>query len=152
LTIDNQKNGVRGSVLFHSAIDNVTCPVKCLARCFANALFVTGDPETPLYRTSSRREPSTTQARITKAVRRTITKIGLKHKEFTATNKGSHSLRACGSMALKLNGADIATIMKQGMWTSLTFLTYIHNQMYHLSSSNSMMMSNPIPFFNLLSV
>jgi uncharacterized membrane protein AbrB (regulator of aidB expression) len=71
---------------------------------------------------------------------------------FTSTNTGFHSLRAGGAMALKLNGADMTTLVKQGRWTSLTFLTYIHNQISHLSASNSLMMSNPIPFFNLFSV
>jgi hypothetical protein len=152
LTIDNQKNGVRGSALFHCAINNVTCPIKALSRHVADALKVTGNQETPLYQMPSTRTPSITQDHITKAVRRAITRLGLKHKGFTSTNTGSHSLRAGGAMALKLNGADMATIMKQGRWTSLTFLTYIHNHISHLSASNSLMMSNPIPFFNLLSV
>jgi hypothetical protein len=30
LTINNQKNGDQGSVLFHSVVDNITCPVKAL--------------------------------------------------------------------------------------------------------------------------
>jgi hypothetical protein len=152
LTIDNQKNGVRGSFLFHIAIDNVTCPINALSRRVADALKVTGNQETPLYQTSSTRTPSIMQAHIAKTVCRAITRIGLKHKGFTSTNTGYHTLRAGGAMALKLNGVDMATLMKQGRWRSLTFLTYIHNQISHISASNSLMMSNPITFFNLLSV
>jgi hypothetical protein len=44
-------------------------------------------------------------------------------------------------LALKLNVVDTAAIMKQGRWISLTFLTYIHNQISHLSASNSMLVS-----------
>jgi hypothetical protein len=55
-------------------------------------------------------------------------------------------------MALKPNGAEITTITKQGRWTSLAFLTYIQNQISHLLASNYLMMSNPIPFFNILCV
>ena len=46
---------------------------------------------------------------------------------------GVHSLRAGGAMALKLQGASDTTIKKQGRWTSMTFLQYIHNQIAHLS-------------------
>jgi hypothetical protein len=54
------------------------------------------------------------------------------------------------ALALKLNGVDTAAIMKQGRWISLTFLTYIHNQISHLSASNSMLVSTRIPVFNFL--
>jgi hypothetical protein len=50
LTIDNQNNGVRGSALFHNTIDNVTCPIKALARRVTDALKVTGNQKTPLYK------------------------------------------------------------------------------------------------------
>jgi hypothetical protein len=43
LKINNQKNGFRGSVLFHNAIDNMLCPVKALARRVRDALSVNGD-------------------------------------------------------------------------------------------------------------
>ncbi len=46
---------------------------------------------------------------------------------------GAHSLRAGGAMALKLMGGSDTVIMKQGRWSGLTFLMYIHNQIAHLS-------------------
>jgi hypothetical protein len=70
-----------------------------------------------------------------------IAKLGLTHKRFKSTNTGSHSLRAGLVMALKSNGAYITTITKQGRWASLTFLTYIHNQISHLLASNSLIPS-----------
>ena len=51
-------------------------------------------------------------------------------------------------MAMKLNGCDLVTIMKTGRWTSLTFLTYIHNQIAHLGANISARMANPVPFFS----
>jgi hypothetical protein len=36
----------------------------------------------------------------------------------------THSLRASGAMALKLQGVDDTTIMKIGRWSGLLFLTY----------------------------
>jgi hypothetical protein len=36
---------------------------------------------------------------------------------------------------MKLNGCDLISIMKAGRWTSLTFLTYIHNQVAHLGAN-----------------
>ena len=45
----------------------------------------------------------------------------------------AHYIRAGGAMSLKLHGYDDTTIIKMGLWTSLTFLQYIHNQIAHLS-------------------
>ena len=50
-------------------------------------------------------------------------------------------------MALKLNNLDIITIMKMGQWISLTFLTYIHNQIAHLGANISARMATHVPFF-----
>ena len=51
-------------------------------------------------------------------------------------------------MAMKLNGCDLITIMKQGCWTSPTFLTYIHNQIAHLGANITNRMANQVPFFS----
>ena len=51
-------------------------------------------------------------------------------------------------MAMKLNGCDLITIMKSGRWTSLTFLTYIHNQVAHLGANITHRMAHPVPFFS----
>ena len=61
---------------------------------------------------------------------------------------GSHPIRAGGAMAMKLNGCDLITITKTGHWTSLTFLTYIHNQIAHLGANISQRMAQQVPFFS----
>ena len=55
-------------------------------------------------------------------------------------------------MALKLQGFNDTTIMKQGRWRSLTFLQYIHNQIAHLAEDMSRKMSMPLPFLNIASI
>ena len=48
---------------------------------------------------------------------------------------------------MKLNGCDLILIMRMGRWTSLTFLTYIHNQIAHLRANITHHMANAVPFF-----
>ena len=57
-------------------------------------------------------------------------------------------LRAGGVMAMKLNGCDMVQIMKVGRWTSLTFLTYIHNQIAHMGANIGQHMATHVPFFS----
>jgi hypothetical protein len=57
---------------------------------------------------------------------------------------GTHSLRAPGAMALKLQGVSDSTIMKIGRWTGLTFLTYIHTQTGALIAGLSQQMATRI--------
>jgi hypothetical protein len=47
---------------------------------------------------------------------------------------GTHSLRASGAMALKLQGAVDSTIMEIGRWSGTTYLTYIHSQIGTLNA------------------
>jgi hypothetical protein len=70
MNIDNQKNGVRGSALYHSAIDDEICPVKALSRRVANATQAQPGNDVPISRTTyTRHGDHATQADITKAVR-----------------------------------------------------------------------------------
>ena len=62
---------------------------------------------------------------------------------------GVHSLRAGGAMAMKLNGSSDTSIKKQGRWSSLTFLQYIHNQIAHLTKDLSTKMSTPLSYVNV---
>ena len=62
---------------------------------------------------------------------------------------GTHSLRAGGAMALKLNGVSDTTIKKSGRWTSMAFLQYLHNQIGHLSAGISRPMEKKVPFRNM---
>ena len=52
-------------------------------------------------------------------------------------------------MSMKLNGCDLITIIKAGRWMSLTFLTYIHNQIVHLGANITHHIETRVPFFSL---
>ena len=80
-------------------------------------------------------------------VRSAVVDLKLSRQGISAARVGSHSLRAGGAMAMKLNGCDLISIMKTGRWTSLTFLTYIHNQIAHLGANITHRMATAVPFF-----
>ena len=62
---------------------------------------------------------------------------------------GSHSLRAGGAMALKLQHYEDTLIQKLGRWSSTTWLQYIHTQIAHLSKGVASKMSEDLPFYNI---
>jgi integrase len=72
-------------------------------------------------------------AEILNAVRMAARQTNLPVNGYDLTHIGTHSLRASGAMALKLNGYDKETIMKIGRWSSNTFMTYIHSQIAALT-------------------
>eukprot|EP00978_Attheya_sp_CCMP212_P018812 scaffold51965_cov62-Attheya_sp.AAC.4 len=86
---------------------------------------------------------------IVKGVRLAVTALDLPKAGIKAEQVGSHSLRAGGAMAMKLNGSDRDTIRKFGRWNSDTFLMYIHNQIAHLSAGESKLMARFVPSRNI---
>jgi integrase len=86
---------------------------------------------------------------INTAVKAATKALKLHLSGFSADLVSSHSLRAGGAMAMKLNGEDRDTIRKQGRWSSDTFLMYIHEQIAAFSAGISKRMSRHIPFLNL---
>ena len=68
---------------------------------------------------------------------------------FPQDQLGSHSLRAGGAMALKMNGIDSMLIKKYGRWSSDTFLTYIHEQIAGLADGVSAAMARTMHFYNV---
>jgi hypothetical protein len=151
LTIDNQKSGKRGQTIHHSAIGGAVefCPVQALAR-RVHAIRLRAMPEsTPLSYLAPGQHVADSD--IVSAIRGAAASTGLYRQGYSWRRIGSHSLRASGAMALKLNGADEATIMKAGRWSSKTFLTYIHEQIGALSAGLSLRMSTRISFQNVAS-
>lgn len=147
LCISNQKNGTRGETIHHHRLPNRRiCPVAATARRVAAIMTANHDQTTPISFVTQHQHISASAIRTT--VRRSVTQLQLHRRGIRATDVGSHSLRAGGAMAMKLNGCDLVTIMKTGRWTSLTFLTYIHNQIAHLGANISGRMANPVPFFS----
>lgn len=151
LCISNQKNGTRGETIFHHALrGHRICPVAALARRVSTIMAATGDSSLPLSLlcTGDERHHHATASMVRMAIRGAVSATGLSQRGIHPSNVGSHSLRAGGAMAMKLNGCDLITIMKTGRWTSLTFLTYIHNQIAHLGANITHRMARPVPFFS----
>jgi len=71
---------------------------------------------------------------ISKVITYATAKLGLLLQGHTLDQVISHSLQASGAMALKLNGADGATIMWLGRWKSTTFVAYTHTQIAAFSA------------------
>ena len=88
-----------------------------------------------------------TSTHIVQAIRLAVFAVGL--RDFNLDRVGSHSLRASGAMALKLNGKADSLIMKLGRWTSNTFLTYIHSQIGALTANVATAMATPLQFHNV---
>ena len=86
---------------------------------------------------------------INKTIKDTVVTLGLERFGFSKSNISSHSLRAGGAMAMKLNGVDSITIKKHGRWSSNTFLEYIHQQIGAFTVGLASKMSAYIPFSNM---
>ena len=155
LKITNQKNGFMGETIHQNAIPSPHCPVKALARRVHHILNHDGTQTNLLcdvWENKNDQWTSITSEDMIKAIREAVTSLHLHKKGISANLIGVHSLRAGGTMALKMNGASDTTIMKQGRWRSLTFLQYIHNQIAHLSKDISQKMSTKLPFQNIAAI
>ena len=86
------------------------------------------------------------------SIRTSVKELKLDQAGIDPDIVGVHSLRAGGAMSLKLHGHSDTTIMKQGRWSGLTFLQYIHNQIGHLSKNLSTTMATQIPFLNIAAI
>ncbi len=125
------------------------CPVTALARRIANLRGMRAS--TPL---STVCHPPTRTTRIsdrdvTIAVRWDMTYNCLMAKGYTVDRVSSHSLRAGSAMAMKLSGAVDSTIMQIGRWTSLTYLTYMHSQIWMLLTGVAWRISQQFTFQNV---
>ena len=154
LKITNQKNGRMGETVHHETVDVAHGPVQALARRVHHVLANGGDETTTLcdYLSEDGIWCSVTPSDMRQQLRATVVQMQLHHHGIEPDLIGVHSLRAGGAMAMKLHGLDDTTIMKQGRWSSLTFLMYIHAQIAHLGKDISTKMSTPLPFTNIASI
>lgn len=152
LRIMNQKNGIKNQTTHHNAINDPakTCPVDNLIELTKDLRAMEATPETLLcaYRVGDKTFHVTSN-QITRTVKWLAKHCGLERKGFPIDRVGSHSLRAGGAMALKLNGVDIILIKKYGRWSSDTFLTCIHEQIAGLATGISSAMARDIKFYNI---
>ena len=152
LRITNQKNGRMGDVITHeTARNNPFGPVQALAHRIHHILSNGGTVDTLLcdYLDHEGIWHSVTPDQMRSSLRQAARKINLPARGIDPRDIGVHSLRAGGAMAMKAQGASDTTIKKQGRWSSMTFLEYIHNQIAHFSKDLSTKMSEPVPFLNV---
>ena len=153
MRIGNQKNGRMGQTIHQDAIKEVdNGPTQAMARRISQIIADGGTADSLLcdYKlTTDGPWLSITASDIIEMVRDTVKILKLHLNGIDPDLVGAHSLRAGGAVALKLHGISDTTIMKQGRWSGLTFLMYIHNQIAHLSHDLSQKMSTELPFINI---
>jgi hypothetical protein len=147
LFLDNQKNGQRGTTILHTACQSWFCPVKALARRVSEILTFGVAPATPLSFVSPNVHVFAKD--ITDLVKYAARATHLTAQGYDISRVGTHSLRASGAMALKLQGADDSTIQKLGRWSGNTFLTYIHAQIGALNAGLAQKMATRVRFVNV---
>jgi hypothetical protein len=150
LFLDNQKNGQRGATILHTACRSWFCPVKALARRVSSIMVVGMPQSTPLSYVSP--GVHVVAKNITDLVKYAARATNLVAQGYDIKRVGTHSLRASGAMALKLQGASDATIMMMGRWSGLTFLTYIHSQIGALYVGLAQRMAIHVQFVNVSAV
>ena len=156
MKITNQKNGRMGETISHERIrtDVDTGPIKALARRIHHILSNGGFDSAALceYIDDDGIWQSVTSTHMRNAIRHTAQDLNLHENGIDPDLIGSHSLRAGGAMALKLQGVSDTIIQKQGRWRSVTFLQYIHTQIAHLTKDLSTKMSTVLKFQNIAAI
>jgi hypothetical protein len=111
----------------------------------------TNDPTTPIsaFRHHATSFNHVSAGQINIRVKDLVHELGFTASGYDRASVSSHSLRAGGAMAMKLNGIDRDTIKKFGRWSSDTFLMYIHEQIGAFSKGVSKKMSTHIHFRNI---
>jgi hypothetical protein len=150
ICIAHTKNGTKSAVVHHEAIGGPICPVAAMACPVANmqqAALVTCQLNA-VYNESGR-HTQVSDRDIGIAVRWGATCDCLLTQGYTMNQISSHSLRAGGAMAMKLSGASDSTIMGVGLWSVLTYLTYIHLQISALTTGLSKLKTTQVRFQNV---
>jgi len=151
IRLENTKNGTKNATVHHGAQGGFVCPVAAIARRVHAAYQMDQSGNANLGTTTNRKGQKTvvSDKDINVAVRWAAWKDGLFEKGYSLSRVSSHSLRAGGAMALKLNGAEDSTIKIMGRWSSNTFITYIHSQIGALTAGLSIKMAREIMFHNV---
>jgi hypothetical protein len=147
LWLDNQKNGQRGATIHHTACGSWFCPVQALARRVSHILLQGCPVSTPLSFVSP--GVHVVASNVTSLIQHAAIETNLVAQGYDLKRVSTHSLRASGAMALKLQGVDDSLIMKTVRWTGLTFLTYIHSQIGALNAGLARRMTRRIHFINV---
>ena len=149
LKTSNQKNGRMGQTI-HQESTGPNGAVAALARRVHHILENDGDETKLICDVFHHRQwLPINRTSIVVAVKKAATALKPHQQGIDPDLIGSHSLRAGGAMALKLNHHSDTTIQKLGRWSSATWLQHIHNQTAHLSHGVATKMNQPLPCINI---
>jgi hypothetical protein len=155
LKITNQKNGRMGETITHETVENeIHGPVTALAR-RVHHILSNGGTEANLiseFIDENGTWHTITPTHMRVGLRQAVKQLDLHKNGIDIDLIGVHSLRAGGAMALKLQGVADTIIQKQGRWTSMTFLQYIHNQIACLTKDLSTKMHTKLTFCNIANI
>ena len=144
-----------GETITHETVLNEKHgPVTALARRVHHILDNGGTEENLLadYIDECGKWHTVTSSQMRVGVREAVRNLDLHKNGIDVDLIGVHSLRAGGAMALKLRGVSDTIIQKQGRWTSMTFLQYIHNQIAYLTKDLSTKMHTKLTFCNIANI
>ena len=149
LKISNQKNGKMGQTIHHESTGS-TGAVAALAH-RVHHILANGGKESMLLCMVHHNDTWTpvSSTTINSTLRSHAKTLKLQAQGIDPDIIGSHSLRAGGAMALKLQDYPDTTIQKMGRWSSSTWLQYIHTQIAHISKGVASKMSEELPFLNI---
>ena len=149
LKISNQKNGKMGQTI-HQESTGLHGAVAGLAR-RVHHILSNGGSDTQLLCDVKVKGlwKSVSRQAIVSIIKRGATELKLSNRGIDPDLLGSHSLRAGGAMALKLQHYEDTLIQKLGRWSSTTWLQYSHTQIAHLSKGVAAKMSEDLPFYNI---
>ena len=122
-------------------------PCQALARRVSQILLQGCPASTPLSFISP--GVHVVASNVTNLIQHAAIETNLVAQGYDLKRVSTHSFRASGAMALKLQGVDNSLIMKIGRWTGLTFLTYIHSQIGALNAGLAQRMTRRIHFVNV---
>jgi hypothetical protein len=148
MSLENQKNGARGQMITHSSTGCPNfCPVKAAIRRLHHLRACPDDTPLCSY-IDNQGNLLQLRARAVKPVLQAAALINgfMPDKGYQQDQIGSHSIRASGAMALKLQGQDDTMIQLLGRWSSNTFQRYIRPQISNLTAGLSSIMSNNLHF------
>lgn len=151
IKIENTKNGTKNATIHHHASGGLLCPVAAMARRVHAVHSITRSGRANLGTAINRKGNVVvvSDKDINTAVKWAALHDGLYEQGYSPSRVSSHSLRAGGAMALKLNGEEDSTIKLVGRWSSETFITYIHSQIGALTKGLSAKMARKIAFQNI---
>ena len=148
MSLANQKNGSRGDWISHTSTGHPSfCPVKAAARRMDHLRGLPPDTRLCTIRMPNGSYKELRPKAVKPLIQMASLAVGLTEDKGYDNNRiGSHSIRASGAMALKLQGVDDTLIQKLGRWSSDTYKRYIRPQIAGLTAGLSTLMTVRLSF------